>query len=81
MIYITANLTAPATLVVRSGNKVTTKELAAGSHDVEAPFAVGKAPEFELLRGGKHIAVGVGSTPIDQDPKYRNLYNATGVIE
>jgi len=80
-IYITANLTAAATLVVRSGDKVTTKELAAGSHDVEAPFLPGKAPEFEVLRDGKRIAAGVGPSPIDPDPKYRNLYNVTGIIE
>jgi glucan endo-1,3-alpha-glucosidase len=80
-IYVTANLTAPATLVVRSGDKSTTKELPAGSHDVEAPFVAGKAPEFELLRNGKRIAFGVGPSPIDPNPRYRNLYNATGVVE
>ena len=79
-IYVTANLTAAARLVVHSGSHVTTKQLAAGSHDVEVPLEVGKAPTFELLRGSKQIAVGTGPSPVDAHPKYRDLYYATGVF-
>ena len=62
-VYVTANLTAPATLVVRSGEKVKTQELEAGSYDVEAPFVAGDPPSFDLLRKGKRIAKGIGPIP------------------
>jgi glucan endo-1,3-alpha-glucosidase len=46
VIYVTANLAQPGTLVVTSGSKVTSFTLAAGSTDVQAPFVDGNTPTF-----------------------------------
>ena len=46
VIYVTANLVQPGTLVVTSGSKVTSFALAAGSSDVQAPFVDGNTPSF-----------------------------------
>jgi hypothetical protein len=78
VVYVTANLTAPATLRVESGGRVTTIDVAAGSHDVAAPFLPGEPPEFTLLRGGSVLLHARGADPIDAHPKYNNFYYSTG---
>ena len=81
VIYITANLNAPATLRVESGGRVTLIPLSAGSHDVSAPFAAGEAPTFTLSRAGRVVLQGRGVDPIDASPRYNNFYYSTGMAE
>jgi hypothetical protein len=78
VIYCTANLTAPATLRVESGGRVSTLELAAGSDDVAVPFSVGAAPRFTLMRGGKVVIQAAGADSIEAAPRYNNFYYSTG---
>lgn len=78
VIYVTANLTAAGTLRVESGGRVTTLEIAAGSHDVAVPFGVGDAPRFTLLRGGGVVLRGRGIDRIEASPKYNDFYYSTG---
>jgi len=62
VIYVTADLTAPATLRVESGGRVILISLRAGSHDVSAAFAVGEAPKFTLSRDGRAVLQGRAPT-------------------
>jgi len=78
VIYVTANLTAPATLRVESGGRLTLIPLRAGSHDVSAPFAVGEAPRFTLSREGRAVLQGRGADRIEASPQYNNFYYSTG---
>ncbi len=80
-VYVTANLTAPATLRVRIGEKTSSLELPAGSTDVSVPFAPGATPEFTLLRGRHTLLQGSGSDPIQAHPAYNNYYYSTGYLE
>jgi glucan endo-1,3-alpha-glucosidase len=80
VIYITANLTAPAELHVTSGRSTTVLHLTVGSTDTKAPFAEGAAPSFELFRNGKLIASGRGEDEISASPKYNNFYYSTGTL-
>ncbi len=77
-IYVTANLTAAATLRVRLGNAVTDLDVPAGSHDVSVPFTAGQIPEFELLRQGAVVARGRGLDEIEKTPAYNDFYYSTG---
>lgn len=79
-IYITAQLTAPATLVVHNGDKSTTEQLPAGSHDISVPAAAGPAPQFELRRNGNLVLRGEASDAIEATPKYNNFLYATGEL-
>jgi hypothetical protein len=78
VIYLTANLTAPATLRVESGGRVTSILLAAGSQDISAPFAPGEPPRFSLLRGERVVLQATGADPIEASPRYNNFYYSTG---
>lgn len=78
VIYITANLTAPATLRVQCGTRVTELQLQAGSHDVSTPFAVGDAPTFTLTRGGAVLLRATGLDKIQASPRFNNFYSSTG---
>jgi hypothetical protein len=78
MVYITANLAAPAVLRVTFGEQSTSLLLPAGSTDVEVPEVAGPAPRFELTRGSSHIANGVGDDPISAQGTYPNFYYSTG---
>ncbi len=80
-IYVTANLIAPATLTVRSGDRTEMRELPAGSSDVEVPLVVGGPPSFTLIRDGKTIAAGAGNVAIQASPTYRNFYYSTGILK
>lgn len=78
VIYITANLTAPATLKVTSGGLSTLIPLPAGSTDVQAPFQAGNTPAFELDRNGATVVSGSATDPIQVSPKYNDYYYSTG---
>jgi hypothetical protein len=78
VIYVTANLTAPATLRVESNGRVTSIRLPAGSHDVSAPFAIGAAPSFTLSREGRVVLEGRGADTIEASPRYNDFYYSTG---
>lgn len=80
VIYITANLRAPATLIVTSGATVTNISVPAGSTDVTAPFSPsGTAPTFELMRGGGvAIQTTQGTDPIMSTPSYNDYYYSSG---
>ena len=80
VIYITANLTAPAQLQVTSGHRTTLLNLEAGTADVEAPFEPGTPPTFLLTRSGKQIASSHGKDEIVSSPKYNNYYYSTGML-
>jgi glucan endo-1,3-alpha-glucosidase len=79
VVYVTANLAAPATLTVTSGSKVSTFNLQAGSTDVQAPFMVGTTPSFELDRDGvPAIARVSGTDAISAGPQFNDYYYSTG---
>jgi hypothetical protein len=80
-IYITANLTAPARLVVRCGARQSAVNLPAGSSDAAVPFVPGAAPEFTLMRHGRVIAKGTGLDRIQTAPRWNNYYDSTGSME
>ncbi|HEX4155879.1 MAG TPA: endo-1,3-alpha-glucanase family glycosylhydrolase [Acidobacteriaceae bacterium] len=80
VIYITANLTAPAILRVRSGRQTTTIQTPAGSHDYTTPFHSGTAPAFELLRDGRVFLRGDGRDAIQRSPHFNNFYYSTGEL-
>lgn len=77
-VYVTANLTAPATLKVAVGTHVAEIDLPAGSTDVEVPFAPSPAPIFEVVRGAKLVLRKAGMDTIDCDPRFTNYYYSTG---
>ena len=81
VIYITANLTAPAELQVTCGGQTRMLRLPAGSTDSQTPLAPGAAPKFVLVRGGKTIAAGTGMDMVEAKPKYNNFYYSTGMVE
>jgi glucan endo-1,3-alpha-glucosidase len=80
VIYITANLTAPADLSVTTGGRTSVLHLAAGSSDSQAPFSAGDPPTFTLKRGSRIIATGRANDPIEAAPKYNNFYYSTGTF-
>ena len=77
-IYITANLTAPATLKVTTGGRSVYLNLPAGSTDTETPFLPGTAPSFELDRNGTVVGTGLGTDAIQAAPQYNDYYYSTG---
>lgn len=79
-IYVTANLTAPARLVVRCGARTSAIDLPAGSTDASVPFSPGSTPGFTLLRHGRVIASGKGLDPIRTAPRWNDYYDSTGEI-
>ncbi len=79
MIYVTANLTAPATLIVKSGAKLSTFSLPTGSTDVSAPFMIGTTPSFELDRSGTAVIPSkTGADMIAATPRFNDEYYSTG---
>lgn len=80
LLYITANLTAPAELRVTTGGQTRTVPLQAGSADVQTPILAGDPPFFELIRDGRTIASGAASDPIQAAPHYNDYYYSTGTI-
>jgi glucan endo-1,3-alpha-glucosidase len=81
VIYVTANLPAPAVLKVTSGSQVSTFNLSAGSSDVQAPFTVGTTPTFELDRGGVAVIPATsGTDAISAAPQYNDYYYSTGFV-
>jgi glucan endo-1,3-alpha-glucosidase len=80
MIYLTANLTAAATLRVTSGGHTTTITLQAGSSDVMAPIFAGQPPQLTLCRSDHVIFVESASEPIPAQTEYNNFYYATGTL-
>jgi glucan endo-1,3-alpha-glucosidase len=81
VIYVTANLAAPAILKVTSGTHVSTFNLPAGSSDVQAPFMVGSTPVFEVDRNGSAaIAPTPGTDAIQASPQFNDYYYSTGFV-
>lgn len=79
-IYITANLIAPARLVVRCGARASAIRLPAGSTDASIPFYPGATPQFMLMRHGTVIATGTGLDPIQTTPRWNDYYDSSGEI-
>ena len=80
MIYVTANLTAAATLHVTSGGHTTAISLPAGSTDAMAPIFAGESPQLTLCRSDQVIFAKSASEPIPARTKYNNFYYATGTL-
>jgi glucan endo-1,3-alpha-glucosidase len=80
VVYVTANLRAPATLKVSFGGRVISKELRAGSSDVQVPAVAGFAPRFELIRGSKPVTEGAGVDVISGSGESLDLYYSTGFM-
>jgi len=77
-IYITTILTAPAVLIVSSGNTVTRRDVAAGMQHSQIPFHIGPQ-RFSLMRNGKEILT-TKAEDIISNPKYYNFFHTTGVV-
>ncbi len=77
-IYVTANLTQPATLHITTGTQTVTLELTAGSHDVQVPAFAGSPPTFELFRNDLLVTRMSAGDPITQTRERPDLYYSTG---
>ncbi|MGI4788516.1 MAG: endo-1,3-alpha-glucanase family glycosylhydrolase [Janthinobacterium lividum] len=76
-IYVTANLTAPATLAVTTGTQTLTYSVPAGMSNTRVPFQTG-SQSFQLLRGGKSIISQSGQPIVKVPTTYNfNLYSGT----
>jgi hypothetical protein len=80
LVYITANLTAPAELRVTAGGQTRTLHLQAGSTDVQTPILAGDPPFFQLIRNGRTIGSGAASDPIRAVLNYNDYYDSTGTV-
>jgi glucan endo-1,3-alpha-glucosidase len=80
VIYVTANLTAAATLRITSGGHSTTISLPAGSTDVKAPIFAGDPPQLTLCRGGVVLSAESAEEPVSAGTKYNNFYYASGML-
>ena len=80
VIYITANLTAPAEVRVTMGKHTRQLRLPSGSSDVQTPLFPGQAPSFVLLRKRRAIASASGKDPIVLSPSFNNYYYSTGEL-
>jgi len=78
VIYVTTNLTSPATLRVTIGTRTNSMSLTAGSTDVQIPLIAGPAPKFELLRGTSLLVHAQADDPISENAPYPDLYYSTG---
>jgi glucan endo-1,3-alpha-glucosidase len=78
VVYITANLVAPAVLRVTSDGKTKAIALPAGSSDIHVPLRAGPAPMFALVRGSHRLAQASGDDPISAVATHPNLYYSTG---
>jgi len=77
VVYLTANLTAPAVLRVSFGNINTLVKISAGSTDLQIPIIIGQPPHFELLRGTLRLAEADAEDPITAGGQ-PDLYYSTG---
>ena len=80
LLYITANLTAPAELRVRTGGQIKILSLQTGSTDVQTPILAGSPPFFELIRNGRTIGSGAASDPVQATLNYNDYYYFTGTV-
>jgi hypothetical protein len=80
LLYITANLTAPAELRVTTDGRPTVIHLPAGSTDAQTSLFAGDAPFVELIRNGSVLAAGKAKEPILATPQYNDFYYFTGEI-
>jgi glucan endo-1,3-alpha-glucosidase len=82
MVYVTANLTKPGKLRVSFGSRFVTKELPAGSTDVQIPIPAtpGVAPRFELERGTSRTAEGAGNDVLLTNGLVPDFYYSTGYM-
>jgi len=78
VVYLTANLTAPAVLHVSFGRTSRSVPLFAGSTDVKVPVIAGHIPRFLLTRGTSRLAYASGKDPISTRAPYPNYYYSTG---
>ncbi|MDR3710465.1 MAG: endo-1,3-alpha-glucanase family glycosylhydrolase [Capsulimonadaceae bacterium] len=72
-IYVTCNLTAPATLIVTTGGQERRVDVPAGSADIDVPFTPG-AQSFELTRNGQSVLKGTGEPIVQQIERYDFIY-------
>ena len=72
-LFVTTILTAPATLVVTSGNQTSTLAVPAGLHNSRVPFIVG-AQSFQIVRGGKTIVSQNGEPVVASPIEYNFSY-------
>ena len=78
-IYVTCNLTAPATLTVTQGGTTDAViSVPAGSNDVSAPFVAGPAPTFTLTRNGSTVYSGSGTDTIQNPPVFTDNSTTAG---
>lgn len=84
-VYVTANLTAPATLTVTQGATVATLSMPAGSSDASTPLVVGTTPSFKLDRGTTHVIPSVSGAdaifsgaPTYAGVQHNDYINSTG---
>jgi glucan endo-1,3-alpha-glucosidase len=80
LLYITANLTAPAELRVTTGGQIKILFLQAGSTDVQTPILAGDPPLFELIRNGQTIGSDAASDPIQREFEHNDYYYSTGTV-
>jgi hypothetical protein len=78
VVYLTANLTAPAVLHVSFGKTSRSVALPAGSTDVELPLIAGHVPRFLLMRGTSRLVYANGADPISTLAPYPDFYYSTG---
>jgi glucan endo-1,3-alpha-glucosidase len=80
MLYITANLTAPAELRVIVDGRTAFIHLPAGSTDAQTPLFAGDPPFLEIRRNGIVLGGGKAKEPILAASKYNDFYYFTGEI-
>jgi glucan endo-1,3-alpha-glucosidase len=80
LLYITANLTAPAELRVTANGRTAVIHLPAGSTDVQTPLFAGGPPLIALTRGGRLLAASEAKDPILAVSQYNDFYYSTGVV-
>ena len=79
-LYITANLTAPADLHIRTGGRSVALHLPRGSSDAHTPLQAGAAPSLTLTRHGSTIGSVAAADPISAAPAYNDFYYASGLL-
>ena len=77
VIYVTAQLTAPAVLHITSGSRTTLRQLPAGTTQITAPFQTGSTPQLTLERHGATVISGSGLDEIEPGPKFNDFYYST----
>jgi glucan endo-1,3-alpha-glucosidase len=80
LLYITADLTAPAELRVTVDGRTAVIHLLAGSADVQTPLLAGDPPFIELRRNGSVLGASKATEPIQATPQYNNFYYFTGEL-